>query len=238
MASIGETLRNARLQKKVSEETVAKVLKIKIEKVKDLEENRFDRFAAPVYVRSFIRNYANYLLIDAKALVEQYEKEFPAPERQPIFDVKEDPRAHTFVRHNPPAKAQGMALTSTGKAVLTASVVLVVVGVIAIYFLSLATDSRSTNVSTTENEKNSSSSDTLNTSSTTSTNSTLTTSSVSSSTSTNGEPWKLPAPPKLDSSLTYSPTNTTSSAQPPSGNSHSSPVTPPTSVPGQSVKVP
>ena len=61
MPSIGEILREARKKKAISEEAAAKALKIKIERLRDLEENRYDHFAAQIYVRSFLRHYADYL---------------------------------------------------------------------------------------------------------------------------------------------------------------------------------
>lgn len=229
MPSIGETLRNARLQKKATEEAVAKVLKIKIEKLKDLEENRFDRFAAPVYVRSFIRNYANYLQIDSKALVEQYEKEFPAPARQPIFDVKEDTRAHTFVRHQPPAKAQGMALTSTGKAVLVASIGLVLIAVISLVVLSKAPSTSNKPLSNSNN--NETDGTTPSTSPSSSGTPVASTPPGAHTNAASSEPLKIPVTPKLDTALTYS-TNSNPNSIPPS-----TPATPPTSLPGQAVHV-
>jgi cytoskeletal protein RodZ len=216
MPSIGETLRTARLQKKATEETVAKVLKIKVERLRDLEENRFDRFAAPVYVRSFIRNYANYLEIDGMPLVQQYEQEFPEPERRPIFDAKEDNRAQTFIRHQPPAKAQGMALTSTGQVVLFAVIFFAAVGAIAMWVVFKTQSSASLNAAPAIE---------INTKSTITTNQEesnsmpLESSSAPTNSTNVNEPWKVSSPPHLDSALTFS--NST-----------------PTSVPGQPVHVP
>jgi cytoskeletal protein RodZ len=218
MPSIGETLRTARNQKGASEETVAKILKIKVERLKDLEENRFDRFAAPVYVRSFIRNYANYLEIDGLPLVQQYEKDFPEPDRKPIFDVKEDTRAHTFIRHQPPAKAQGLALTSTGQVVLFAAIFLIVAGAIVVGILMQTPPTVSVSEVTPSSETAApTSSGLIPTTPLTplENNPTNTPSSVN-------EPWKVSTPAHLDSALTFS-TNAPST---------------PTSVPGQAVHTP
>jgi cytoskeletal protein RodZ len=212
MPTIGETLKAARLQKGTPEETVAKVLKIKVDRVKDLEANKFDHFAAPVYVRSFIRHYASYLGIDGIPLVQQYEKEFPEPDRRPIFDMAEDTRAHTFIRHQPPAKAQGLALTSTGQAVLVAVFIFFVIGGIALWIIPKMPASKGVPQSTQDAQTNSveSSSPSTPVSSNTSSN------SISNS----SEPWNIPVQSHLDSALTFS-TNA-----------------PPASIPGQAVHVP
>ncbi len=74
MESIGETLRTARHTKKVSLEDVARVTKIKIDKLEKLEADDFVGLAAPMYTKSFLKMYADYLGIDSASLVETYLK--------------------------------------------------------------------------------------------------------------------------------------------------------------------
>ena len=72
METIGQQLRAARERKKISLETAAQTTKIKGEYITALEADQFDRIEAPVYVRGFLRIYAEYLGIDSKPLVNQF----------------------------------------------------------------------------------------------------------------------------------------------------------------------
>jgi len=214
MPSIGEILRVARTQKGISEEAVSKILKIKVERVKDLEEDRFEHFAAAVYVRSFIRHYATYLGLDAVNLVQQYEQEHPEPERKPIFDAKEETRTQTFIRHQPPAKAQGLALTATGQTVLVAVLVFILIGAGALWIILRITPTPSQPPSPPESQSSGSPFT-----------SSLGGPLIPHPTSTNvnthlNESWNITSPTHLDSSLTFG----TNAA--------------PTSLPGQPALVP
>lgn len=72
METIGQQLRSARERKKISLETAAQATKIKGEYIAALEANQFDRIEAPVYVRGFLRIYADYLGLEARLLVNQF----------------------------------------------------------------------------------------------------------------------------------------------------------------------
>ena len=72
METIGQQLREARERKKIALETAAQVTKIKAEYLAAMEANQFDRIEAPVYVRGFLRIYAQYLGLDTKPLVSQF----------------------------------------------------------------------------------------------------------------------------------------------------------------------
>jgi cytoskeletal protein RodZ len=72
METIGQQLQAARERKKISLETAAQATKIKGEYIAALEANKFDRIEAPVYVRGFLRIYADYLGLDPKPIVSQF----------------------------------------------------------------------------------------------------------------------------------------------------------------------
>ena len=74
MESIGETLRAARHTKKASLEDVSRATKIKIDTLEKLEADDFAGLAAPMYTKSFLKMYADYLGIDSAGLVEAYLK--------------------------------------------------------------------------------------------------------------------------------------------------------------------
>lgn len=71
MAGIGETLRNARVARGLTIEQAAQDTRISPRFLAALEEEQFDALPAPVYVRGFLRSYANYLRLDATPLLAQ-----------------------------------------------------------------------------------------------------------------------------------------------------------------------
>ena len=74
MDSIGETLREARHAKQASLEDAARATRIKLEILERLESDEFDRLAAPMYTKGFLKLYSEYLGLDSPAIVEAYLK--------------------------------------------------------------------------------------------------------------------------------------------------------------------
>ncbi|MGH2632417.1 MAG: helix-turn-helix domain-containing protein, partial [Tepidiformaceae bacterium] len=71
MADIGITLRSARVQKGLTIDQVAQDTRISSRFLEALEDEAFEELPAPVYVRGFLRSYANYLHIDAQPLLDK-----------------------------------------------------------------------------------------------------------------------------------------------------------------------
>lgn len=123
MATIGETLREARNKKGVSEAIAAKAVKMKIERLRDLEEDRYDSFPAQVYVRSFLRHYADYLGLDSAHILQRFTEENSPPEQKPIFEITEEQRSrstHSPLQKHVPIQPKRSSFTSTGITVLIA----------------------------------------------------------------------------------------------------------------------
>src|SRR5579863_9513910 len=72
MESIGENLREARHNRKVSLEDASRATRIKIDILEQLESDEFDRLAAPTYTKGFLRLYAEYLGLDSQSIVDAY----------------------------------------------------------------------------------------------------------------------------------------------------------------------
>jgi cytoskeleton protein RodZ len=70
LAGIGDTLRSTREHRGLSIEQVAQDTRISARFLEALEAEQFDELPAPVYVRGFLRSYANYLKIDAQPLLD------------------------------------------------------------------------------------------------------------------------------------------------------------------------
>jgi cytoskeletal protein RodZ len=92
MATVAESLRNAREAAKLSVKQVADATKIRTDHVRALEAGTYDAFVAPVYIRGFVRTLCRlYRLPEAEVLatleseLRQTEKfaEHPSLTRQP-----------------------------------------------------------------------------------------------------------------------------------------------------------
>jgi len=70
--ALGEELKKARLARKKSCSEVAAETRTKVQIIEDLENERFDRIAAPIYGKGFLRIYAEYLGLDPQPLVKEY----------------------------------------------------------------------------------------------------------------------------------------------------------------------
>lgn len=73
--SIGNMLKDAREKKGFSLEDVHSKIKIHPKVIQLLEEDHFDKLPSPLFVKSFLRAYAEFLEVDADHLVDTYEKE-------------------------------------------------------------------------------------------------------------------------------------------------------------------
>ena len=68
----GELLRRIREHKGVDLRDVSNRTKISVMNLRMMEEMRFDRLQAPVYVRGFLKEYARYLRLPEQQVVDTY----------------------------------------------------------------------------------------------------------------------------------------------------------------------
>jgi cytoskeletal protein RodZ len=69
MLAVGEQLHAAREAQGLTVYHVAEITKIKTDHVRALEEGNYSVFAAPVYIRGFVRSYGTLLKLDVPALM-------------------------------------------------------------------------------------------------------------------------------------------------------------------------
>jgi cytoskeletal protein RodZ len=69
MSTVSEQLRQAREAKKLTEQQVVEITKIRTDHLRALEEGNFDVFSAPVYIRGFVRSYATLLKLDVPQIM-------------------------------------------------------------------------------------------------------------------------------------------------------------------------
>lgn len=73
--TFGEKLRKIRNEKRISLNEVSKNTQIQLKYLEYLEEGHYDKLPAEVYVKGFLRSYANFLEISEKSLIKMYERE-------------------------------------------------------------------------------------------------------------------------------------------------------------------
>ncbi len=66
--TVGEILRAAREEKKLTVEQVNKETRISVQTVRSLERDDFGAFPSETYLKGFLRNYADFLGLDGNAL--------------------------------------------------------------------------------------------------------------------------------------------------------------------------
>ena len=73
MASVGEILKNERLKKKITIDEVYLKTRITPKIITSIEEEKFDEFLNPTYVKYFLRTYAKFLGLNTEALIAKIE---------------------------------------------------------------------------------------------------------------------------------------------------------------------
>lgn len=87
MPSIGQTLRDARIRARIDMSEVEASTKIRAKYLRAIENEEWGLLPGPVYVKSFLRTYGDFLGLDSRMLVEEYKRsyeELPEHELHPI----------------------------------------------------------------------------------------------------------------------------------------------------------
>lgn len=80
MFEIGNTLREARLRRALDITDCESATKIRGKYLRALEEEQFEVLPGPTYVKGFLRTYAEYLELDGRLVLDEYESRFSRPE--------------------------------------------------------------------------------------------------------------------------------------------------------------
>ncbi|MFH0863491.1 MAG: helix-turn-helix domain-containing protein [Candidatus Gottesmanbacteria bacterium] len=81
MKTIGEILKNAREDKKLSLEDVEKVTKIRKKYLEALEEDKWQKIPSFTYIHGFLKNYAQFLNLDLSLIMAVFRRQ-----SQPVKD--------------------------------------------------------------------------------------------------------------------------------------------------------
>ena len=98
MLEIGEALRSGRARAGLEFTDVETATRIPIPFLKALEEERFDRLPAGFYRRSYLREYAAFLGLDAERCVDAYEVQFAPPDPDVVPALAPVPRRSLRLR--------------------------------------------------------------------------------------------------------------------------------------------
>ena len=79
MPEIGETLREARMRRRIDMAEVESATKIRAKYLRALESEEWELLPGPTFVKTFLRTYADYLDLDSRLLVEEYKQRFERP---------------------------------------------------------------------------------------------------------------------------------------------------------------
>jgi cytoskeletal protein RodZ len=92
MSTVAEQLRMAREASNLSIDDVAEQTKIRSDRVRALEEGRYDAFSATIYIRGSVKNYAKLLKLDEGKLLTALDTELKGTERfsepPPLVETK------------------------------------------------------------------------------------------------------------------------------------------------------
>lgn len=81
MPTVAEQLRAAREAQGLSVYQVAEITKIRTDHIRALEEGNYNAFAAPVYIRGFVRTYAGVLKRDVTEIMATLDSELAQTEK-------------------------------------------------------------------------------------------------------------------------------------------------------------
>ena len=84
MPDIGQTLREARVRRRIDMSEVEAATKIRAKYLRALENEEWELLPGSTFVKTFLRTYAEYLELDARMLVEEYRQRYERPSTQDL----------------------------------------------------------------------------------------------------------------------------------------------------------
>jgi len=81
MLTVGEVLKKARIEKKLTLEEVEKAIRIRKKFLLALEENNWDKLPSTAYIKGFLRNYSSFLGLLPEEVVAVFRRQFAQKEK-------------------------------------------------------------------------------------------------------------------------------------------------------------
>jgi cytoskeleton protein RodZ len=101
MADIGTTLREARIRARIDISEVEARTKIRAKYLRAIENEEWDLLPGPVYVKSFLRTYGDFLGVDTRQLVDEYKRRYERPADQDLRPISARSRERERRRRRP-----------------------------------------------------------------------------------------------------------------------------------------
>jgi cytoskeletal protein RodZ len=127
MADIGTTLREARIRARIDISEVEARTKIRAKYLRAIENEEWDLLPGPVYVKSFLRTYGDFLGVDSRLLVDEYKRRYERPADQDLRPISSLGRERERRRRRPrlgPVGVIALALVAVAAALYVVGVVL------------------------------------------------------------------------------------------------------------------
>ncbi|HEY2160694.1 MAG TPA: helix-turn-helix transcriptional regulator [Solirubrobacteraceae bacterium] len=84
MADIGSTLREARMRERIDISEVEAQTKIRAKYLRAIENEEWDLLPGPVYAKSFLRTYGDFLGLDSRMLIDEFKRRYERPSDQEL----------------------------------------------------------------------------------------------------------------------------------------------------------
>lgn len=126
LGTIGERLKSVRESKGLSLEDVRKATKIHPKTIDALENGRLEEAVGAAYVKAFIKNYAAYLGIDAKGIMEEYSSKRHTAEKEPADESRkkeQPPKKKTSAKNRDPEFTRVVIAVIVSIAVIFAAII-------------------------------------------------------------------------------------------------------------------
>jgi cytoskeleton protein RodZ len=128
MASIGDTLREARMRQRLDIADVESKTKIRAKYLRALENEEFGMLPGPTFVKTFLRTYAEALGLDPHLLVEQYRSTYEQRDELEHLQPLGPPAVGRERRRPRPPAGPGMVVALAVVVVVAALLVIGLVG--------------------------------------------------------------------------------------------------------------
>jgi cytoskeleton protein RodZ len=130
MAEIGESLREARMRARIDISEVEARTKIRAKYLRALENEEWNLVPGPVYVKSFLKTYGDYLGLDSRLLIDEFKRRFERPSENEVRATASSARERERDRNRNPRRFSATVFSPIG-----VIVVAVVVIVVALYLI-------------------------------------------------------------------------------------------------------
>ena len=102
MADIGTTLREARMRARIDMTEVEARTKIRAKYLRAIENEEWDLLPGPVYVKSFLRTYGDFLGLDSRMLIDEYKRQYERPSDHEMRPMSSLSRERERDKRGPP----------------------------------------------------------------------------------------------------------------------------------------